>query len=35
MATTEQRLVHVIMPGDTAPLVPWTHRDGWREWAAA
>ena len=25
----------LIMPGDTAPLVSWSHGDGWREWRAA
>lgn len=26
--------MRVIIPGDTAPLLHWTHENGWREWAS-
>ena len=24
--------LRIIVPGQTAPLMNWTHADGWREW---
>jgi len=27
--------LRIIMPGETAPLMNWTYKDGWREWRAA
>ena len=25
----------LTIPGDTAPLMTWTHAEGWQEWRAA
>lgn len=31
--TSNPRLkARIIMPGDGAPLLNWTHAEGWREW---
>jgi hypothetical protein len=32
MSCTPRLKARIIIPGDTAPLVTWTKKDGWREW---
>jgi len=31
----ERLRLRIIAPGDTAPLMDWTHQRGWLEWRAA
>lgn len=33
MSTNPRLKARVIIPGDSAPLVTWSMKDGWREWA--
>jgi len=35
MSANPKLKARLIMLGETAPLMNWTHVDGWREWRAA
>lgn len=35
LSSNKKIKARLITPGDTAPLLTWTHAHGWREWKVA